>query len=191
MPIINKKWGGACAALALSLLSACGGSSDEADPYVGTWVSSCEASGLHLDDRPNEELKAVYRITFTKQRADKVQFRIVQSLYPAAGCTGRPLATHDNHAGSNAYVFEGSKLIDGKEVDKVSVTMGALGGPQAADTLVIDGIRYPGDFFISSVEGEKDVLSLTGTELRFGTGEAVDDEGYPNALATTRILRKL
>ena len=187
---ISKTWGGSCAALAISLLCACGGS-DNADPYVGTWVSACDLSGLHPANRPDEELKAAYRITLTKQRADTLHFRIVQNLYPAAGCTGRPLATHDNRAEVNTYVFEGSKLIDGREVDKVRVTMGALGGLQAADTLVIDGIRYPGDFFISSVADEKDVLSLTGTELRFGTGEAVDDEGYPNALATTRILRKL
>lgn len=188
---IKKTWGGACAALALGLLGACGGGIDDPDPYVGAWLSDCEASGLHRADRPNEELKAVYRYTFTKEHDDTLRFRVVQDLYPASGCTGEPLATHSNRSEANTYVFQGTKRIDGKEVDKVKVTMGPLGGPQAADTLVIDGIRYPGDFFISSVDGEKDVLSRDGLELRFGTGDDVDEEGYPNALANDRVLHKI
>ena len=165
-------------------LAACGGGDiGPSDKYVGQWVSGCRAAGLYSAANPEEELKAVHQLGFSRRHDDSLRFVMVQKIYPAAGCSGLPLAIHVNDSPRNAYEIHGSKRIGGTEVDLVTVDMGPLGGePGAEGVIVRDGIRYPGDFFISQVDNEKDVVAIDDRELRFGTGEAVDDQGYPLAL---------
>lgn len=183
----------ACAALSLAFVAACG--EGDAPPltvakYVGTWVSSCDGSGLVADARPDQELKAVDRIDVDWAGDNRLEFRTVRRLYAAADCTGTPVATLDNHGAGNRYTLHGSAQVDGVTVDRVDVDMDALGGPEAGGTQVIGGVRYPGDFFVASVAGAKDVFALGADGLRFGTGDAVDADGYPVALDADRILRK-
>lgn len=183
----------ACAAFALAFVAACGDGDDPPPAvakYVGTWVSSCDGSGLVADARPDQELKAVDRIDVTWAGGDRLAFRTVRRIYAAADCTGTPVATHDNHGTGNRYTLRGSERIGGAAVDKVDVDMDALGGPQASGTQVVGGVRYPGDFFIASVAGAKDVFALGADGLRFGTGYEVDADGYPVALDADRVLRK-
>ena len=173
-------------------LAACGGAElGPSDKYVGLWVSGCNAAGLYSAAYPEEELKAVHQLSFSRRHDDSLRFVMVQKIYPAAGCSGLPLAIHVNESSRNTYEIHGSKRIGGTEVDLVTITMGALGGePGTEGVIVRDGIRYPGDFFISRVDNEKDVVAIDDRELRFGTGEAVDAEGYPVALEPSPGMTK-
>lgn len=184
----------ACAAFFLAFTAGCSDKGDAPSPavakYLGTWVSSCDGSGLVADAHPDQELKAVDRIDIGWAGGDRLAFRTQRRLYAASDCSGTPLATLDNHDAGNRYTLRGSEQIDGVAVDKVDVDMGALGGPEAGDTQVVGGIRYPGDFFVASVAGAKDLFALGADGLRFGTGVGVDADGYPVALDADRILRK-
>lgn len=185
----------ACAATLL-LLSGCGGSSDPlsyidpATKYVGTWTSDCEDSRLVSDTRPDDQLKEVYEITFNRRHSDLLRFKTVYKVYRNSDCTGSPMATHTNDSDNNTYLIEGHTTVKGVPVDKIIVNMAALGGPSSASGPVVrDGIRYPGDYFISSVVNQKDVVSVSAVGMRFGIGE-VDGEGYPREVESDASLRR-
>ena len=177
----------ACAAL----LAGCGGSdspaAEPADRYAGTWVSDCGDAHLATTAHPDQGLQAVYRLELVKVNADTLRFTVRQEVYPAAsGCTGTPLASHTNAADGNTYLIGGQATVDGVAVDRLTVNMAALGGEAPAS----GGIAYPADFFLSSVDNDKDIVSVTATGMRFGTGTAVDADGYPVALEAGVSLRK-
>lgn len=183
------RWCGVIACTAL--VSACGGADDLSDKYEGTWVSGCDASGLYSSSNPQDELKAVYRYTFVRTHGDTLKFLVVQDVFPSSGCSGAPLATHVNASSRNTYVIDGTKVLNGVEVDKITINMGALGGASStAGPFVRNGISYPGDFFVSRVDNEKDVVAIHGRGMRFGTGERIDEQGYPTVLEATRSLTK-
>jgi hypothetical protein len=186
-----------CTTALLLCLSGCGGSSDPlsyidpASKYVGTWTSDCEETRLVSDSHPDDRLHAVYEITFHRRHSDTLRFKTVYKVYRNSGCTGSSLATHTNDSDDNTYLIEGHTTVKGVPVDKIVVNMAALGGPSSASGPVVrDGIRYPGDYFISSVHNQKDVVSVSATGMRFGTGDAVDGDGYPHELESDSSLHR-
>lgn len=194
----SRSWMALLLSLPLTLLSGCGGGTDplldKLEPalkYVGTWSSGCEDSALTSSAEAGRKLKATYEYTFTRRESDKLRFKVVHKIYSAASdCGGNPLATHVNDSPDNTYSIDGKTTVDGWPADKLTVDMAALGGPFAADgPLERDGIRYPGDFFISSVDGHKDVAAFSLREIRFGTGEAQAGH-YPGSLESRHSLRK-
>jgi hypothetical protein len=183
----------ACAVVLLAVVAACGDGEDpptSVGKYVGQWASSCDDSGLVADAHPERELKAIDHLTLTWAGDQQLAFHTVRRLYVAADCSGMPVATLDNHGAHNRFAWHAGKAIGGAAVDEFDVTMDALGGPRANGPQVVAGVRYPGDFFIASIAGEKDVLSVAADGLRFGTGDGVDADGYPVALDGGRVLRK-
>lgn len=191
-------WRGALAVVvATSGLAACGGVDDLApgpsDKYVGTWVSGCEpADDLSAADQPDQPLKATYQLTLSREDSHTLRFAVDYTVYPAAGCSGHPLAVHTNRSDDNTYVIDGDQTVAGTEADQITVNMAALGGPtNGGAPVVVNGIRYPADFFISSVHDNKDLIARAGSGLRFGTGEAVDASDYPVTLdAAARLSRR-
>lgn len=201
--VINRSnrysWRGALAVVvAASGLAACGGVDDLApgpsDKYVGTWASGCEsADDLSTVDRPDEPLKATYQLKLARVDSHTLRFEVDYDVYPASGCSGRPLAVHTNRSDDNTYVIDDDRATaGGTRADRISVDMAALGGPtNGGEPVVVNGIRYPADFFISSVHDNKDLLALAGNGLRFGRGDAVDADGYPVTLdAAARLSRR-
>ena len=184
-------------AVATSGLAACGGVDDlapgPADKYAGTWVSACEsADDLNTVDQPDRPLKATYQLTLARVDSHKLRFAVDYQVYPSSGCSGHPLAVHTNRSDDNTYVIDGDQAIAGSDADKITVNMAALGGPtNGGAPVVVNGIRYPADFFISSVHDNKDLIARSGSGLRFGSGEAVDAGDYPVALdAVARLSRR-
>lgn len=179
----------ACATL---LVSGCGGDDwipGPADKYQGSWVSNCVDAGLYAADRPDQQLKATYRLELDKTAPDALRFTMTLKVYPASGCGGNPLATHTNNAPENRYDLGGIHFVHGTAGDHVTITMGALNPSAAANgqPIVQNGVRYPADFFISRVVDNKDILAIDGDGLRFGTG-AINSDGYPSQLESKPSL---
>ncbi len=178
-----------------AFLVACGGSDDTpgpADQYVGTWVSSCEATQLVAADDPDQALKATYQLTLRRVDQRTLRFALDYRVYPATGCQGTPLARHLNEAEGNTWRIDGAQAVGGTQAERITVEMAALGGPtNDGEPVVVNGVRYPADFFIASVHANKDLVAVTEAGLRFGTGQALDAEGYPAALdAEPRLVRQ-
>ena len=189
----KRQWAGIAALVSTAgLLAACGGGDTPADKYAGTWESACEEADLYAVDQPGQPLKSIYRLTLTEADSDTLHFAVNYRIYPASGCIGKPLATHANHAEKNTYRFDGTQRINGTEADRITVNMAALGTlANGGQPVVVDGIRYPADFFIASVNDQKDLIVLEGSKLLFGAGTAVDANGYPAALDTApRLTRR-
>lgn len=180
-----------CFTLALAL-AGCGGDDwipGPADKYEGTWVSNCRDAGLYAADRPEQQLKATYRLVLDKTAPDALRFTMTMSIYPASGCGGAALATHTNNAPENRYDIGGIHFVHGTAVDHVTITMGALNASASATgrPIVQNGVRYPADFFVSRVVDNKDILAIDGNGLRFGTGPT-NGEGYPSQLESEPSL---
>lgn len=190
----------AAAVIAMSL-SACGGGGgggDDAgddpsvsvDKYLGTWESICDTSEMRAAAAPTVALKQKWRLILTKVANNKVSFVMVTDIYPTAGCTGTPLATQTNDASANSVVIDGTGTIGGAAVGKITFTLSNVGGISAGTTITLNGIVYPGDYFMRTAK-YKDVIQLTGSTLLMGDADAaLDSAGYPSALDASFPLTK-
>jgi hypothetical protein len=187
-----RQWAGIAALVATtSLLAACSADEGPADKYTGTWMSACEDADLYAVDQPGQPLKSTYRLTLTKTADHGLRFAVAYQVYPASGCTGMPLAVHTNSAAENTYVFDDTQRVNGIDAGRITVNMAALGtASNGGQPVLVDGIRYPADFFISSVHDNKDLIVLDSRGLRFGAGDAVDADGYPTTLDTAPRLTR-
>ena len=185
--------------LAAAVLAACGGGTGEgadlhADRYAGQWVSGCEATGLHLEGRPEKPLTATYTLTLTRLARDRLHFGMVQQVYRSDDCKGLPIATHANRHPDNRFVLEGRRTVDGTEVERARVRMRSLkdaGGREVNPPGSALDIAYPTDFFIAEVREDRDLIAVSGKRLRFGTGAGFDADGYPVQLAPGGGLERL
>ena len=182
-------------ALMAAALAACGGGKgDGADRYAGQWVSGCEQAGLHLEGRPDKALTATYTLTLSRLSDDRLHFGMVQQVYRSDDCKGAPIATHANQHPDNRIVLEGRRSVDGTEVERIRVRMRSLkdaGGREVNPPGSALDIAYPADFFSAEVPEDRDLIAVSGKQLRFGTGSAFDADGYPVQLAPGRAMERL
>ena len=181
--------------LMAAALAACGGGKgDGADRYAGQWVSGCEQTGLHLEGQPDKALTATYRLTLTRLSDDRLHFGMVQQVYRSDDCKGLPMATHANQHPDNRFVLEGRRTVDGTEVERIRVRMRSLkdaGGREVNLPGSALDIAYPSDFFTAEVPEDRDLIAVSGKQLRFGTGSGFDADGYPVQLAPGRGMERL
>lgn len=181
-------------ALVAAMLAACGGGQGEgADRYAGRWVSGCEPAGLHLEGRPDKPLTAAYTLTLTRLAEDRLHFGIVQQVYRSDDCKGLPIATHANQHHDNRFVLEGRRTLEGTEVERIRVRMRSLkdaGGREVNPPGSALDIAYPADFFSAEVIEDRDLITVSGKRLRFGTGTGFDADGYPVQLAPGHGLER-
>jgi len=166
-----------------------GTSAAGADKYVGTWVSGCADSVAVAASAPTVALKQTVAYTFAKVSDAKASLVQVTNIYASTGCTGAALATHTNAVSSNALVIDGTATVDGSSVDKVTVTIGAIGGLSAGGTINLNGIVYPGNYFMVT-STTKNLTKLAGNALNFGNTAALDAQGYPTALNSNLTYTK-
>lgn len=158
-----------------------GTSSVGADKYAGTWISGCADSVAVTASAPTVALKQTISYTFAKVSDAKASLVQVTNIYPSTGCTGTALATHTNAGSSNALVIDGTTTVDASSVDKVTVTIGAIGGLSAGGTINLNGVVYPGNYFMVT-SATKNLAKIAGTSLNLGNTTALDAQGYPTAI---------
>jgi hypothetical protein len=193
---VNSRWifRAGIGALMGAALAACGGGKDDAaDRYAGQWVSGCEQTGLHLEGRPEKALTATYTLTLTRLSDDRLHFGMVQQVYRSDDCKGLPIATHANQHPDNRFVLEGRRTVEGTEVERIRVRMRSLkdaGGREVNPPGSALDIAYPADFFTAEVPEDRDLLAVSGKQLRFGTGSDFDADGYPVHLTPGRGMER-
>ena len=194
---MNSRWifrAGIGALMAAALAACGGGKADGADRYAGRWVSGCEQTGLHLEGRPDQALTATYTLTLTRLADDRLHFGMVQQVYRSDDCKGVPIATHANQHPDNRFVLEGRRTVDGTEVERIRVRLRSLkdaGGRAVNPPGSALDIAYPADFFTAEVPEDRDLIAVSGKQLRFGTGSGFDADGYPVQLAPGRGMERL
>ena len=185
---------GAGVLMAAALAACGGGKADGADRYAGQWVSGCEQTGLHPEGRPDEALTATYTLTLTRLSEDRLHFGIVQQVYRSDDCKGPLIAAYANQHPDNRFVLEGRRTVDGTQVERIRVRMRSLkdaSGHWAGPTGSALSIDYPSDFFTAEVPEDRDLIAVSGKQLRFGTGSGFDADGYPVQLAPGRGMERL
>ena len=195
---MNSEWifRAGIGALMGAALAACGGGgkADGADRYAGRWVSGCEQTGLHLEGRPDKALTATYTLTLTRLSDDRLHFGMVQQVYRSDDCKGVPIATHANQHPDNRFVLEGRRTVEGTEVERIRVRMRSLkdaGGREGNPPGSALDIAYPADFFTAEVPEDRDLIAVSGKQLRFGTGSGFDADGYPVQLTRGPGMERL
>jgi hypothetical protein len=188
-----------CSAVALA---GCGGGGDDnsaaATPqtgisiqkYVGTWVTDCTPSSIASVAAPTFELKGKVRLTFSKVSDTQASFVRVQDVYATADCSGDLLVSHTNNARGNMLTIDGTATVDGTAVDQLTIVVDNVGGLSAGDTITLNGLVYPGDFFVAK-KTVKEIAEVNGDVLKFGDVAAPTDErGYPTKLDSVDVLTK-
>ncbi|MEY4765810.1 MAG: hypothetical protein RI907_2483 [Pseudomonadota bacterium] len=145
----------ACAAAlaSLSTLTACGGgggdddNSSPIDKYVGTWYEACDVS-----DTSSSRIR--YVVTKTGKTTSHWVYTTLD--YTNTSCSGTGTARGADATSEDTY--NGTKVVDGKTVDKMSS--------------------------VETSNSYKYIAYVNGNSLYFGTG-ASDAEGYEMALSTT------
>lgn len=137
-------------AVALSVvLAACGGGggggSDPVDKYVGTWEFPCSRDGSSSENGT---------LTLNKASESTANGSIAYRAYGNTTCAGAPTVALSLPA---AVTVQGTGTVDGKEVDKVTATLGS--------------------------DSSKDIFYVEGNRL-FESPEnsAIDADGYPTSL---------
>jgi hypothetical protein len=187
------------AAIAVALMGCGGGGGDDAfgdvqqlvqpagpiDTYLGTIVGRCHVADDVLDE--SSPYSDVYRrISITLD--NKVSGTLAQGSYRheffySNTCAGTPRHTITISGASNFPRIDGSVIIDGKTVHKVTIGEGVYFPGISAASIVVNGLRFAGDGYIRLAPSEsKDLMWLDGDRLHFGYGEPGAD-GYPTVLA--------
>ena len=184
-------------------LAACGGgdnagsgtvgfTSDSADRYIGTWSTSCKESDVTLQSKPEVPLVEKIRVSLAKVGPNQLSYVLVTDIYATgSGCTGTVLASHTNKSASNAWVIDGTKVVSGVTVDKITDTHGNIGGSSSATVVPVGGLLYPGDYFVETGT-EKFIARVVGSGILTGDPDSAPDaQGYPTVLLPTPVLVKL
>jgi hypothetical protein len=146
--------------------------------YSGTWLGTC---------RQNTSFSiggafgyAVGTITFNSASATNVSGSTSNKIYSNANCTGTPLATNGRNF---SFTIDGTTVIDGKNVDKVTQTLSAYDSNMSSAAVTINGVSYVANYF-TRVDVFKDISVIVDNQLFSGVG-ASPGADYPTALRTT------
>ncbi len=188
-----------CAALLGSLLVGCGGGGDDAsvtpgtataDAYVGTWKGPCKESRLSTDTTPQVPLREYVTFQFVKASDSKLSILVKEDFYTSADCSGSPRVSHTNSSALNALSIDGASTIAGAVTHQVTFTEGPLGGGiQAGGSIILNGIVYPGNFFVDQSVG-KTLARVDGTSIKFSSDGPLDAQGYPTTFVEPTVFVK-
>lgn len=191
-------------ALTASLvLTACGGGGsgdvvDSSNPgtgtddtslanYSGTFVGPCvQEESEVLDARTGQSVNVVSTIVVNAISASQATGSVSYAFYGSddATCSLSPLSRQTYT--SATHVFSGPVSIDlnGSAVSayRVKTAAAALGGISAGQTVTVNGVVYPGNYFQTPLE-ILDVFYLDGNKLYTGDLDTVTEpSAYPTAL---------
>lgn len=189
------------------VLTACGGgggsgssttpptavSSDAIDPYLGTYISTCQQDGHVVDAATSAALYR--RDTFTvqdKQSATRAAIVAKLEYFDASTCSGTVRATI-NLAGSDNYVVvDGSTVVAGKTAQRVTVGTGVyFPGFSFGTSLTLNGVRFSGvPYNLTTPQTAKALYLLDGNDLFAGDDTTAGVGGYPTALLAAKFATK-
>lgn len=182
----------AVAGCALAALVACGGGGggDTAAVALSAYAGNWKATSCEQNPEVTIGSVAVYEQVYLKDvqasGATSVSGIVEAQLFDNATCTGVARATHRN---GFSFSIDGTLAVNGKTVDKITVTDAAIGGGlSSGTTVVVNGITYPGDYF-TRTSTDKELSLVEGTNWFFGTGTTAAGQ-YPTALEATAALVK-
>ena len=163
---------------------------DPIDKYVGIFKNSCAWGGEAHDAATGKNV--YYRVTnvFTKLSPSKAAFDNLTDFYDASDCSGPSRYTLKASGPDNYLIVDGSKALDGKRVDKVRASSGAIFADQGVgNSLTIQGITFnPWYFGYKTAAVDKGILYLDqrGNLLSADpTSARLDAQGYPVTLDLT------
>lgn len=155
-----------------------------ADKYLGTWTLSCATSPL---TRAGMALQRKVTYSFAKLSATQVSYTTFADIYDTPNCTGAALTRLAADPGT--VQIDGAAVLNGASVDEITFSRGAWLNPVGGNivsggTITINGITYPGDFFVKPAP-TKDVAQVTSTTMTFGNSATPRNaQGYPTGLST-------
>jgi hypothetical protein len=192
--------------LALALLAACGGGSNEAtttplgqpqptsqlQAYAGTWKECEVGTSMAMSQGPLNSVQSVFVINAPSANGS-VTATITDLHYTSLNCTGNPFATVTFNQ-ILTFVANGTKTIAGNTSDRLDIaasagTTTATGSnitTNAASVIVTPpgGVTYSYDLNLAS-ENFKGVGRVSGNTLQLGSDTPFDAQGYPTAFELT------
>lgn len=148
--------------------------------YSGTWVAACkQRSSITVNSAP---AYVVGTINFNSASATKVSGSTSSKIFNNSTCTGAPAATSNQNF---AFTIDGTVIINGKTVDKVTQTLEAIDPNAGPDATTINGVSYIANYF-TRTDTFKTLVYINGNELFEGLGAgSATITVYPTSLQTT------
>lgn len=200
---------------AVALLSACGGGSDAdgtvdpgnnsgggstpaaVDRFVGSFVSPCLINDEVLQVSSGQPVRLIRTMVVTKVSDSQARY-VQRDTYFAStdsDCKGSSIGSVSWDKPGNTLAFGSSVPLSlaGQTVTayRVEGNIEAIGGISSGTTVTINGLQFPGVFFIEAY-GYKDLLALSadGSKLYAGDMDTEDANGYPKVLDTSFYLTR-
>jgi hypothetical protein len=200
--------------LAIGLVG-CGGGGGGSAPdyttkYVGTWKTECARTGLIEDATTQADAYSIDSYVF-KRVSDTVMKAAVTSqvfastdtscsqaslgsiVYSGVGgnATVSQSATGITTGASQSMTIDGQTTINGKTVDKTSVTIEALTNYPVNTTITVGtGHRFTLRMADYQARSGKDLFYVDAGSMWVGDGSNVSATEYPTALDSTPFLKK-
>ena len=173
--------------------------SDPIDKYVGTITGPCSQTSNVTDATTGAKLylKSTLRLS-TKVNASQASGSYDYNYYDASTCTGTSRYTLTVSGASNFLSIDGTGVVGGKTVDKVTSGIGVFFPDISFGTsYTVQGVRFTGaPYNVQVAQTSKDIWLLdatTGnlTNADFNPLNSRDAQGYPTVLTATPVLKKI
>ena len=173
--------------------------SDPIDKYVGTITGPCFQTPNVTDATTGAKLylKSTLRLSI-KVNASQASGSYDYNYYDASTCTGTSRYTLTVSGASNFLSIDGTGVVGGKTVDKVTSGIGVFFPDISfATPYTVQGVRFTGaPYNVQVAQTSKDIWLLdaaTGniTNADFNPLTSLDAQGYPTVLTATPVLKKI
>lgn len=167
------------------------------DRFVGTYGSPCVVSDQVQQVSTGQPVRLVRTLTITQVSDTEARYAERDTYYALSDteCKGGSIGGVNRDKSGNTLKFGsavqatlGTQTVEARRVDG---KMEAIGGLSSGTQVVINDLRFPGDFFMDAYE-YKDLLALSvdGSKLYAGDADTSDANGYPTALDASFFLTR-
>lgn len=162
------------------------------DRFVGTFATPCVVNEAFQQVSTGKPVQMVTTLAFTKVSDTLLRLTQRDTFYASSDveCKGASIGTANKNSPGNTVQFGasvqanlGAQVVEAYRVDG---NVDAIGGLSSGTSVVINDLRYPGDYFIEAYDfKELLALSVDGSKLYTGDLDTEDANGYPAKLDAT------
>jgi len=166
---------------------------------IGTFVGACEPSGLvRQGGAAGPFVNEILKIENSAISANVAQVSTIftRTFYASTDtqCAASPIGSARNASAGSQMTVDATVAVSFNGVDvfanQVTVTEGVVGGFASGGNISINGLTYPGNYFVTAVASKRLFYVADGSSILYSGVGAEDVKGYPTQPLTPAMTRQ-